>query len=118
MAKTTTGPSAPQKPASELEIIALNRLERAGLPTPVLGYRFDRTRRWKFDAAWPGQWVALEVEGGVWNRGRHVTGKGYSADLEKYNAAALAGWLVIRATREQVESGAMVEWVRRALEAA
>lgn len=68
------------------------------IPVPVPEYRFDTTRRWRFDYAWPERRFALEVEGGVWTRGRHTRGKGYLADMEKYNSAAVQGWTVIRVT--------------------
>lgn len=48
--------------------------------------------------AWPDQKLALEVEGGVWTGGRHTRGKGYLADMEKYNRATVLGWRVIRCT--------------------
>lgn len=109
------GVPAPPKPASALEMIALNRLERAGLPAPVLGWRFDPKRRWEFDAAWVKAHVALELEGGIWSGGRHVRGKGYTRDCIKYAHAAILGWMVIRCTREMVEDGTMVELVAEAL---
>jgi hypothetical protein len=52
--------------------------------------------------------VALEIEGGVWTRGRHVRPKGFIADIEKYNAAAEMGWRVIRATPEMIEDGSIL----------
>lgn len=48
-------------------------------------YRFHPTHRWRFDYAIPQWHIALEVEGGVWTRGRHVSPKGFLADMEKYN---------------------------------
>ena len=67
-----------------------------GLPTPEAEYRFHPTRKWRFDYAWPEHFVALEVEGGIWTGGRHTSGSGFLRDMEKYNAAACAGWLVLR----------------------
>ena len=67
-------------------------------------YRFDPVRRWRFDFAWPKSKVAVEIEGGVWTQGRHTRGAGYLADLEKYNTAAVAGWLVIRL------ADGMIDW--------
>lgn len=59
-------------------------------------YRFHPTRRWRFDFAyWPAK-VAIEIEGGVYSRGRHTRGSGFVADCEKYNAAAELGWTVLR----------------------
>jgi very-short-patch-repair endonuclease len=59
--------------------------------------------------------LAVEVEGGMWTRGRHVRGEGYEGDCEKYNAAVLGGWRVLRFTTgmlEQDPSGC-IEAVRR-----
>jgi very-short-patch-repair endonuclease len=63
-------------------------------PTPE--YRFHPTRKWRFDFAWPRQKVAVELEGGIWTGGRHGTALGMIADMDKYNAAARQGWLVLR----------------------
>ena len=87
-------------------------LQAHGLPTPVREYAFAKHlgRRWRFDYAWPRfdkampPHVALEVEGGVFMRGRHTRGAGFVADLAKYNAAALAGWIVLRYTPQQLTS--------------
>lgn len=49
--------------------------------------------------------LAVEVEGGTWSRGRHVSGAGYAKDCEKYNAAQMAGWIVLRYTSGMVTSG-------------
>lgn len=65
-------------------------------PEIVTEHRFHPTRRWRFDLAIPEHRIAIEVEGGVWTRGRHTRGSGYLADLEKYNAAAALGWTVLR----------------------
>ena len=55
-------------------------------------YRFSSTRKWRFDIAFETARVAVEVEG----RGRHQTYVGFRNDAEKYNAAALDGWTVLR----------------------
>lgn len=78
---------------------------RCGLGEPEREYRFAPPRRWRFDYAWPGLRLALEVEGGTWSRGRHTRGRGYANDCEKYNAAALAGWRVLRVTTDMVRDG-------------
>lgn len=79
-------------------------------------FAFDPVRKWRFDFAYPAIKVALEVEGGVHSGGRHTTGTGFTQDVEKYNAAALAGWLVIRATAAHVKSGVAVRWLATALQ--
>ncbi|AZY50856.1 hypothetical protein ACLQ9F_12010 [Bordetella avium] len=78
-------------------------------------FRFAPPRRWRFDFAWPEQKFAVEIEGGVWTSGRHTRGAGFVADTEKYNAAALAGWKVLRFTEKSVRDGSAVELVARYL---
>lgn len=72
-------------------------------PQPVREYRFQPPRRWRFDLAWPEQKIAIELEGGIWTGGRHTRGKGFEADCEKYNMAALMGWRVLRYTSTMLE---------------
>lgn len=72
-----------------------------GALAPVQEYKFNPDRKWRFDFAWPAQRVALEVEGGIWMKGRHVRARGYEADCEKYNEAALSGWTVLRVAGHQ-----------------
>jgi very-short-patch-repair endonuclease len=86
-----------------------------GLPEPVEEFRFDPVRRWRFDFAWPERMLALEIEGGTWSGGRHVRGKGYANDCEKYNAACLAGWRVLRFTSGMVRSGEALAVLAEAL---
>ena len=81
-------------------------------------YRFDGTRRWRFDYAHPATKVAVEIEGGVWTSGRHSRGEGYTADCEKYSTAAVQGWRIIRATTQQVISGLAIEWAKQCVQGA
>lgn len=97
------------------EMLALHiRLNK--LPEPAREYRFHPDRKWRFDFAFPDRKIAAECEGGTWVQGRHNRGAGYEADLEKYNAAALAGWLVLRFTKAQVKAGTALQLLQTALE--
>lgn len=69
----------------------------------VREFRFHPERKWRFDAAWPEAKVAVELEGGIWSRGGHVRGSGYRRDMEKYNAAAALGWVVLRYCANDLE---------------
>lgn len=64
----------------------------------VAEYKFHPTREWRFDFAIPEAKVAIEVEGGLHNGGRHFRPEGILRDLEKYNEAAACGWRLIRTT--------------------
>ena len=61
-------------------------------------YQFDVKRKWRFDYCIPDKRVAIEFEGGVFTNGGHTRGAGYSNNCEKYNAAAVQGWKVLRYT--------------------
>jgi very-short-patch-repair endonuclease len=65
-------------------------------------WRFDEVRRWRFDFAHRESRVAIEIEGGVWSGGRHTRGAGFVGDCEKYLEAHLAGWRVMRLTKEMI----------------
>lgn len=64
----------------------------------VKEYMFHYTRKWRFDYAIPELKVAIEIDGGVWDYGRHNRPQGYIDDMEKLNNAASLGWLVLRFT--------------------
>ena len=68
----------------------------------VKEYRFHPKRKWRFDYAFPAVKLALEVEGGVWTRGRHTRPQGFLNDIEKYNTATLLGWRVLRTTPDEL----------------
>lgn len=86
-----------------------------GLPAPEREHRFDSDRQWRFDFAWPALRLAVEIEGGVWSGGRHTRGSGFVADCDKYNAATLAGWRVLRFTERHVKNGSALRILREAL---
>jgi len=86
------------------------------LPEPVGEHRFHPVRKWRFDVAWPDQKVAMEVEGGAWTKGRHTRGKGFISDMEKYNTAALMGWLLLRVIPDDLLTLKTAEMVKEALE--
>jgi len=93
-----------------------NLLQADGFPAPRREYRFHPTRKWRFDFAFPEYSLAVEVEGGVYTKGRHTRGAGFTRDAEKYNEAALLGWRVIRVTPEHIRKGQAVAWIKRAME--
>jgi hypothetical protein len=83
----------------------LKQMFRAfGIPDPLCEYIFTTERGWRFDFAWPNGKIALEVEGGIWTRGRHTRGKGFFADMEKYNRAMILGWRVLRCSPDDLVS--------------
>ena len=69
---------------------------------PVREFVFAPPRRWRFDFAWPDLKVAVEIDGGTWNGGRHASGVGMQGDLEKHNRATCLGWKVLRFTGQHL----------------
>ena len=84
------------------------------LPEPERELRFAPPRRWRFDFAWGERDIAVEVEGGTWTGGRHVTGRGFENDCIKYNQAALMGWMVLRFTEGMLDDGTARETLAQA----
>ncbi|WP_151751990.1 DUF559 domain-containing protein [Acinetobacter bereziniae] len=74
-------------------------------------YKFHPKRKWRADFLIVGKKILVEVEGGVWSGGRHTRGKGYIGDMEKYNAAVVLGFQVLRFSTEQVKSGLAVQQI-------
>jgi len=102
----------------KLETKLLRAIRDAGLPRPVREHRFHNVRRWRFDLAYPDCKVAIEVDGGVYTRGRHTTGRGYTADQYKGNMAIEMGWLVLHYTTTMLSKRQInetVEQIRRVL---
>lgn len=87
-----------------------------GIPRPTPEYRFDSVRRFRFDWAWPDRKVALEVDGGVWTRGRHTRGAGFIRDQHKMNLAASQGWKVFRCTPDTLHVSYLLDMLKAALE--
>src|SRR5262245_20400337 len=71
--------------------------------------QFSPPRKWRFDYAWPEQKVALEVQGGIWTRGRHVRGAALLREYDKLNAAAIAGWRVLFTTPERLMTDGILQ---------
>ena len=79
----------------------------------VCEHQFHPGRRWRFDYAIPSAMVAIEVEGGIYTKGRHTRGKGFEADIEKYNTGESMGWHVLRVTPEWLCAPKTIELVKK-----
>lgn len=76
-------------------------------------YKFHTKRKWRADFLITGKKILVEVEGGIWSGGRHTRGKGYLADMEKYNEAAIMGFTVLRFSTEQVKAGVAIKQIEQ-----
>jgi hypothetical protein len=87
----------------------MEQIKLLSLPKPEREFRVDQFRAWRFDFAWPDLMLAVEYEGGVFQtgdeQGGHTRGEHYTSDCEKYNTAALLGWVVLRFTITHINSG-------------
>lgn len=83
------------------------------IPNPQTEYVFHQTRKWRFDYCWPEKKIALEVEGGVFVGGRHTSGPGFMADMEKYNQAVVYGWKIIRTTPNELLKTGTADLIRQ-----
>lgn len=83
----------------------------------VKEYMFHPTRKWRFDYAMPEHKIAIEVEGGVYTRGRHVRPQGFLGDIEKYNAGTLLGWRIFRVTPDDLLKNKTLNMLKEAISA-
>ena len=80
------------------------------------GISFDREvrlipeRRWRADFVLPDPYrIVIEVDGGIWNGGRHGRGAGIESAYEKINRFTLAGYRCFRYSTRQVISGMAID---------
>ena len=91
-------------------------LQNPVIPLWVTEHRFHPTRKWRFDFAWPDSMVAVEIEGGLRQSGRHQSYTGFLADAEKYEAALRLGWTVYRVPGPWVMEGTRYIWRKEVME--
>jgi hypothetical protein len=80
------------------------RMLQAAFPDAITEYRFYSKRRWRLDWYVPSIRVGIEIEGGIWTRGRHNRPLGFMRDMEKYNSAALMGITIYRIPAHELKS--------------
>jgi len=101
--------------AGEIARLALLREEFPG-GCWAAEYRFCSERRWRFDFASPVWLIAIEIEGGSRQGGRHNRHAGFVADMEKYNRATVLGWRLLRFIPRDFDNGAAIPLVSELLE--
>lgn len=131
--RAATPERVPQTPTTgePLDVkFLVSQLTAHGYAAPVPEHYFHPLRKWRFDLAWPCVKVAFEREGGryapVTCQGcgtvrtvfvsRHHSREGMEEDADKYNSAALLGWIVIRATPPMLKDGRAASSLIQALQ--
>jgi very-short-patch-repair endonuclease len=87
-----------------------------GGPPLTKEYKFSAARRWRADYCHEDSRTLIELEGGIYSGGRHSRAAGFKADCDKYNAAAMLGYTVLRLGTGQVDAAHVAEiadYVRR-----
>ena len=107
--------AANEKRAGEYEIF---RRKLAAFTGCEIGpeHIFYPGRKWRIDVAIVDLKIGIEIEGGVWTNGRHTRGNGFIEDMEKYNAAATLGWVILRFTPQDLNKIATFETVKKVVE--
>lgn len=113
-AKIETHNKRVRSQTAELARCTAERLSQ--FPDCVNELMFHPTRKWRFDHAWPEYMIALEIHGGVYCGGHHVSAEGFINDRHKMNEAALMGWHVIEVATEDVTNGNLELWLAKAFE--
>ena len=96
-----------------------SQMRHEGLNTYEREFKFNESRGWRFDYCFVQEKVAVEYEGGIFEKqGGHKSVSGIMRDIEKYNEAALEGYTVIRVTAQSVASRSAIRYIFRALDKA
>ncbi len=91
------------------------QLKLTGHADVVTELRFADGRRFRFDVALPAHQLAVEIDGGCFNGGRHVSAAGIRSEHEKSYLAALYGWRVIHVLPEDVRSGVALARIEKVI---
>lgn len=94
-----------------------------GFPDPVEEFRFHPGRKFAFDLCWVDERLALEIDGGLYGKGKpcvlckrravagHSSIQRIKSDMEKFNLAAVCGFRVLHCRPEQIASGEIFSWL-------
>lgn len=95
-------------------------LKQEGLTGFKRQFAFNKPRKHLADIAFVELGVLIEVEGGLWVYGRHNRPQGFMDDCEKYNAAAIKGYRLIRIPTPWIDKKPdyVIQVIKDALESA
>ena len=93
-------------------------LAAQGYPRPRPQAMLIPGRRYAWDFCWIEARLAVEIQGQIWHKGGHTSGRGVTRDAAKLNELTCIGWRQLTFTPEQIASGEARDWTERALRAA
>lgn len=96
--------------APELNLAAQMRLKKFPPWQTELAFAKHLGRRHRFDFAWPGRMLAVEVDSDV-----HRIRSRFDSDMVKLFLAWALGWTVIRVSSRQIRKGEAIRMVSAAL---
>src|SRR5690242_18206682 len=88
----------------------LAQMKRMLLPEQVRELRFAPPYHWRFDLAWKGEKLAVEIEGHPSHRNER-----FEPDMIKYDEAVLRGWRLLRVTPDMILDRRAIRLIVRAL---
>jgi very-short-patch-repair endonuclease len=79
-------------------------------------HRFAPPRKFKFDFAHIPSKIAIELQGSIWQQGRHSRGSGLLNEYTKMNLAASLGWRVFYLCTNTVNDEAIYKQIATAIQ--
>lgn len=101
--------------------------ESIGLPRPIPEYSWHSTRKFLADFAFLRDRILLEVDGGVFGKGKkcpvcgrrpggaHSSIKDILRDMERSNEAQLEGWWMLRVLPQDLDNGKALDLLEKAV---
>lgn len=68
----------------------------------VTQHRIIPNRQYRFDFAHIDSKVAIEIQGGIWIKSGHTSGRGLRNSYEKLNLAHCRGWVVFQLSSDMI----------------
>lgn len=106
------------KGTSAEDLLAM-QLAAAGQYTVTRQYRYAPPRQLRADFLVEvnsyDHGLLVEVQGGVYTRQAHGSVTGVLADIDRLNAATIAGYRMLRVTPQMIDSGEAMNLIERAL---
>jgi hypothetical protein len=100
------------------QILLEKHMAELGFENVEVEHRFCKDRKWRADYFVPVSpngcviWLLIELEGGLYVRGRHSRGAGMEEDILKYDTAIMLGYRLLRFSTGQVLNGTARQFLK------